>query len=61
MDEEFDVVVVGGGPSGSSAAVFASKQGLNVLLLDKEVFPREKTCGDGISGKSIKMLRELGI
>ena len=61
MNEEFDVVVVGGGPSGSSAAVFASKQGLNVLLLDKEVFPREKTCGDGISGKSIKMLRELDI
>ncbi|MBN2126870.1 MAG: geranylgeranyl reductase family protein [Candidatus Diapherotrites archaeon] len=60
-EKEFDVIVVGAGPSGSSTAFFCAREGLNVLLLDKEFFPRDKTCGDGISGKSIKLLNELGI
>ncbi|VVC03802.1 Digeranylgeranylglycerophospholipid reductase [Candidatus Bilamarchaeum dharawalense] len=58
---EFDVIVLGGGPSGSSCASFLSKTGRKVLLLDRAKFPREKTCGDGISGRSVSVLRELGI
>ncbi len=60
-NERFDAIVIGAGPSGSSCATYLSKKGSKVLLLDKEYFPREKTCGDGISGKSITILRELGL
>jgi geranylgeranyl reductase family protein len=61
MAEEFDVIVIGGGPSGSSATAFLSKAGKKVLLLDRAKFPREKVCGDGISGRSVGVLRELGL
>ncbi len=61
MAEEFDVIVVGGGPAGSTCASFLAKNKKNVLLLDKAFFPRDKTCGDGISGKSLRVLRELGL
>lgn len=58
---EFDVIVIGGGPSGSSTTTFLSKAGKKVLLLDKQKFPRDKTCGDGISGRSVRMLTEMGV
>ena len=61
MAEEFDVIVIGGGPSGSSATAFLAKAGKKVLLLDRAKFPREKVCGDGISGRSVGVLRELGL
>ena len=57
----YDAIVVGGGPGGSSAAAFLAAKGRKVLLLDKEKWPRDKTCGDAISGKSLKILRELGL
>ena len=46
-DQDADVIVVGAGPGGSAAATFLSRQGLDVLLLEKSQFPREKVCGDG--------------
>lgn len=58
---DFDAIVVGGGPAGSFCTAFLAKKGYRVLLLDKQSFPRDKTCGDGISGKSIKLLKELGL
>ena len=58
---EFDAIVVGGGPGGSTAAAFLARDGHRVLLLEKETFPRDKTCGDAISGKSASVLRELGL
>lgn len=60
-DDSFDVIIVGGGPGGSSAASFLSMGGAKVLLVDKATFPRDKICGDAHSGKTIKVLRELGI
>jgi len=57
----FDAIIVGAGPSGSSCAVHLSRMGLRVLLVDREHFPRDKVCGDGVSGKSMSMLRELGL
>lgn len=57
----YDAIVVGGGPAGSSAAAFLCAKGRKVLVLDKEKWPRDKTCGDAISGKSLKILRELGL
>ena len=58
---DYDVIVLGGGPSGSSAAIHLSRYGKKVLLLDRHKFPRDKICGDGISGRSVAMLRELGL
>lgn len=57
----YDAIVVGAGPSGASAALFLAKEGKKVLLLDKSDFPREKVCGDAFSGKSIGVMRELGL
>jgi len=57
----YDCIVVGGGPGGSTAAALLSKKGRRVLLIDKGKFPRDKTCGDAISGKSLGVLEELGL
>ncbi len=59
--KEWDVIVLGGGPSGSSAATFLGMAGKKVLHLDRAKFPRDKTCGDGISGKSVRILKQLGV
>ena len=59
--DSYDVIVVGAGPGGSATAAFLGKEGHRVLLLDKAKFPRDKPCGDAISGKSASILRELGI
>ncbi len=58
---DYDVIVVGGGPGGSTAAGLLSKRGWNVGLFEKESFPRDKPCGDAISGKSVRVLEELDI
>ena len=57
----FDVIIVGAGPAGTTAALYAHRLGLNCILLDKAVFPRDKICGDALSGKSVRIMRELGI
>ena len=57
---ERDVIVVGAGPGGSTCSAFLLRQGLDVLMLDKEVFPRDKPCGDGQVGVTTRTLDELG-
>ncbi|MBI1971978.1 MAG: geranylgeranyl reductase family protein [Candidatus Aenigmarchaeota archaeon] len=59
--QDYDAIVVGAGPSGSSCAIFLGRKGVKTLLVDKASFPRDKTCGDGITGKSSGVLAELGI
>lgn len=61
MQDSYDVIVVGGGPGGSTCATFLAREGHRVLLVDKATFPRDKPCGDAISGKSASVLREMGI
>ncbi|MCK4781353.1 geranylgeranyl reductase family protein [Candidatus Parcubacteria bacterium] len=56
-----DVIIVGAGPAGTSTATFLGKKGYDVLLLEKEKFPRDKICGDGIGPTSLKYLKEMGI
>ncbi len=57
----YDIAVIGAGPAGSTAAYFLAKGGLRVALLDKFDFPRDKTCGDGLTPRAIKILEEMGI
>ena len=57
----YDAIIVGSGPAGTTAALYASRLGLNCILLDKAVFPRDKICGDALSGKSVRILNELGL
>ena len=56
-----DVIVVGAGPGGSAAAWQLAQSGLDVLLLEKSAFPREKVCGDGLTPRAVKSLVHLGI
>jgi len=59
--QTWDVVVVGAGPAGASAALAARRAGAGrVLLLDREDFPRDKSCGDGIAPHVLDVLGELG-
>jgi geranylgeranyl reductase family protein len=56
-----DVIVVGAGPGGSTAAYHLAQAGLDVLLLEKAAFPREKVCGDGLTPRAVKQLVAMGI
>src|SRR3954453_5219802 len=56
-----DVLVVGGGPSGSACAYWLAEAGHDVLLVEKKQFPREKTCGDGLTPRSVKQLQDMGL
>jgi menaquinone-9 beta-reductase len=56
-----DVIVVGAGPAGSATAYYLAKSGLDVLLLEKTAFPREKVCGDGLTPRATKQLVQMGI
>ncbi|NIR25922.1 MAG: FAD-binding protein, partial [candidate division Zixibacteria bacterium] len=55
-----DIIIVGAGPGGSSAAAFLAGQGFSVLLLDKDRFPRDKVCGDALTPKALYWLEVLG-
>jgi len=59
--DDADVIVVGAGPGGSSAAYHLARAGLDVLLLEKSTFPREKVCGDGLTPRAVKQLVGMGI
>jgi geranylgeranyl reductase family protein len=56
-----DVVVVGAGPAGSSAAWWLAQAGLDVAVLEKAAFPREKVCGDGLTPRGVKALEDMGV
>ncbi|MBL1065486.1 geranylgeranyl reductase family protein [Streptomyces sp. 7-21] len=61
LEHTADVIVVGAGPSGSTAAYHLAQSGLDVLLLEKTAFPREKVCGDGLTPRAVKQLVAMGI
>src|SRR6266487_813702 len=61
MSEIYDAVIIGAGPSGSTTAHYLAKEGFNVLLLDKFNFPRDKTCGDGLTPRALQILDDMGI
>ncbi len=57
----WDVIVVGAGPAGASTAYFLAQRGVSVLLLDRQAFPRDKVCGDGVSAKGLAVLEQMGL
>lgn len=59
--EDAQVIVVGAGPAGSSAAFHLAEAGVDVLLLEKADFPREKVCGDGLTPRAVHQLVRMGI
>lgn len=60
MAKTLDAVVVGGGPSGAAAAYRLAEAGHSVALVEKKTYPREKTCGDGLTPRAIHELAEMG-
>lgn len=54
-----DVLIIGAGPSGTTAALFLAKKGIQSVILEKEKFPRDKICGDALSGKTVEVLNKL--
>ena len=57
----YDVLVVGAGPAGSTAALVLARAGATVALLDKARFPRDKACGDFIGPRGLQVLADLGL
>ena len=56
-----EVLVIGAGPSGSAAAYWLAKAGFDVVVVEKKHFPRAKTCGDGLTPRSVRQLEDMGL
>ena len=56
-----DVLVVGGGPSGAACAYWLASAGHDVVMVERKRYPREKTCGDGLTPRSVKQLEDMGL
>ncbi len=58
---DYDVLVVGGGPAGATAAYWLATHGRRVLVVEKKRFPRDKTCGDGLTPRAVRQLHDMGL
>jgi len=56
-----DVLVIGGGPAGASTSYWLAKAGVRVTCIERKVFPRDKTCGDGLTPRAVKQLTDMGL
>jgi len=54
-----NVVILGAGPAGATASIFLAKHKIDHIIIDKSVFPRDKVCGDAISGKVVTVLNSI--
>ncbi|MCP4176388.1 MAG: geranylgeranyl reductase family protein [bacterium] len=57
----YDTVIIGAGPAGLAAAITMAKHNYSVLLVDKEEFPRDKICGDGLTGDTLRILKNFNL
>ena len=58
---ETDVLVIGGGPAGAAAGYWLARAGHRVTIVEKKTFPREKTCGDGLTPRAVKQITDMGL
>lgn len=58
---ETDVLVIGGGPAGAAAGYWLARAGHRVTIVEKKSFPREKTCGDGLTPRAVKQITDMGL
>jgi len=56
-----ELLIIGAGPAGATAAIHAGRRGISTLLIDAQLFPRDKTCGDGLTPRAIHQLQLLGL
>lgn len=56
-----EVLVVGGGPAGAAAGFWLAQLGHDVIVIERKKFPREKTCGDGLTPRAVKELGDMGL
>lgn len=56
-----DVLIIGGGPAGAACALWLAQAGHEVLLVEKKRYPREKTCGDGLTPRAVRQLFDMGL
>ncbi len=56
-----EVLVVGGGPAGAAAGFWLARLGHDVTVIERKKFPREKTCGDGLTPRAVKELGDMGL
>ncbi len=56
-----DVLVVGAGPAGASAAYWLAKAGHRVVMVERKTFPRDKSCGDGLTPRAVKQIQDMGL
>ncbi|MGE0877062.1 MAG: geranylgeranyl reductase family protein [Acidimicrobiia bacterium] len=59
--DRYDVLVVGGGPAGAATGYWLAEAGHDVLVVEKKQFPRDKTCGDGLTPRAVKQLTDMGL
>lgn len=59
--DRVDVLVIGGGPGGAATAYWLAKAGHRVVCVEKKTFPRDKTCGDGLTPRAVKQLADMGL
>ena len=59
--DNYDVLVVGAGPSGAACAYWLAERGRRVVMVDKSTFPRDKTCGDGLTPRAVRQLNDMGL
>ncbi|HUP91030.1 MAG TPA: geranylgeranyl reductase family protein [Solimonas sp.] len=57
----YDLAIIGGGPAGAAAAYYAARAGLSVCVLERERFPRDKVCGDGLTARAIAVIQDMGL
>lgn len=57
----YDVLVIGGGPAGASTGHWLARAGHDVVIVEKKTFPREKTCGDGLTPRAVTQLQAMGL
>ena len=60
-DHTFDVLVVGGGPAGAATGYWLARAGHDVCIVERKLFPREKTCGDGLTPRAVAQLTDMGL